>query len=77
MNGANIVWIIWLVVRIPSCLPLRTLTHCFQLVCTAYFAGMLFLPRQYRLEQEAQNTKYGSENGSTERVARNKPEGTY
>ena len=40
---------------------------------------MLFLPRQYRQEREAQNVKYGSETGSTEpAVARGaQPANTY
>ncbi|GJE90223.1 CBD9-like protein [Phanerochaete sordida] len=55
-NGANIVWIIWLV-----------------LVCTAYFAGTLLLPRQFRQEREARNAKYGSDTGSTEPVTQVQP----
>ncbi|EKM54903.1 uncharacterized protein PHACADRAFT_259069 [Phanerochaete carnosa HHB-10118-sp] len=34
------------------------------LVCTAYLAGMLFLPRQYRQEREARDTKYGADKAS-------------
>lgn len=59
-NGANIVWIIWLV-----------------LVCTAYFAGTLLLPRQYRQERAAREGKYGGDTGSTEPVAQHRPENTY
>ena len=80
-NGANIVWIIWLVVRVPSSsVPTVNRSHrvlSSQLIPTFYFGGMLLLPRQYRQEKAAQKTNLVSDNGSEEPMRSGRPSATY
>ncbi|KIP02587.1 hypothetical protein PHLGIDRAFT_95856 [Phlebiopsis gigantea 11061_1 CR5-6] len=60
-NGANVVWIVWLV-----------------LILVVYFAGMLFLPRQYKQEEDSRRVALKSSEPSIEMVqGQQRPARTY